>query len=79
MRKASRWASSAKRAVQAYQFTRGDQDAYAIETLNRARKAITEGAFKAEIVPVSVPAKGGTQSIENDEHAMKVRRRRFRP
>jgi acetyl-CoA C-acetyltransferase len=61
-----------ERAVQAYQFTRGDQDAYAVETLTRARKAITEGAFKAEIVPVSVPAKGGAQTIENDEHAMKV-------
>jgi len=61
-----------ERAVQAYQFTRGDQDAYAVETLTRARKAITEGAFKAEIVPVSVPAKGGALTIENDEHAMKV-------
>jgi acetyl-CoA C-acetyltransferase len=61
-----------ERAVQAYQFTRGDQDAYAVETLTRARKAITEGAFKAEIVPVSVPAKGGAQQVENDEHAMKV-------
>src|SRR3954462_661696 len=61
-----------ERAVQAYQFTRGDQDAFAIETLTRARKAITEGAFKAEIAPVPVPVKGGMQAIENDEHAMKV-------
>ncbi|HVM85792.1 MAG TPA: acetyl-CoA C-acyltransferase [Candidatus Binatia bacterium] len=59
-------------AAQAYQFSRADQDAYAVETLTRARKAITEGAFKAEIIPVSVRAKGGPQSIENDEHAMKV-------
>ncbi len=61
-----------ERAVQAFQFNRADQDTYAVETLTRARKAITEGAFKAEIVPVAVPAKGGTLSIENDEHAMKV-------
>jgi acetyl-CoA C-acetyltransferase len=61
-----------ERAVQAYQFTRADQDAFAVETLTRARKAITEGAFKAEIVPVSVPVKCGMQAIENDEHAMKV-------
>ena len=59
-------------AAQAYQFSRADQDAYAVETLTRARKAITEGAFKAEIIPVSVRAKDGPQSIENDEHAMKV-------
>src|SRR5215471_9563802 len=58
--------------AQAYQFTRADQDTYAMETLTRARKAITEGAFKAEIVPVPVPAKGVEQRVENDEHAMKV-------
>src|SRR6201990_1536879 len=61
-----------ERAGQAYQFTRGDQDASAIEPLTRARKAITEGASRAEIVPVSVPAKGGAVTVENDEHAMKV-------
>jgi acetyl-CoA C-acetyltransferase len=61
-----------ERAVEAFQFTRADQDKFAVETLTRARKAITEGAFKAEIVPVSVPAKGGAQAVENDEHAMKV-------
>jgi acetyl-CoA C-acetyltransferase len=61
-----------ERAVQAFQFSRADQDAYAIETLTRARQAITGGAFKAEIVPVEVPAKGGAQTVENDEHAMKV-------
>nr|WP_298684284.1 acetyl-CoA C-acyltransferase [uncultured Dongia sp.] len=59
-------------AAAAYQFTRADQDAYAMETLQRARSAIEGGAFKAEITPVSVPAKGGDRLIEHDEHAMKV-------
>ena len=36
-------------AAEAYGFSRADQDAYAIETLTRARSAIAEGAFKAEI------------------------------
>ena len=40
--------------AEAYQFTRADQDAYAIETLTRARKAVEGGAFKAEIVPITV-------------------------
>src|SRR4029078_2041572 len=40
--------------AEAYQFTRGDQDAYAIETLTRARKAVESGAFKAEITPLTV-------------------------
>src|SRR5437899_12258355 len=36
--------------AEAYQFTRGDQDAYGMETLTRARKAGAGGACKAEIV-----------------------------
>jgi acetyl-CoA C-acetyltransferase len=59
-------------AAQAYQFTRADQDAYAIETLTRARAAIQEGAFAAEIAPVRVAAKGGERLVETDEHPMKV-------
>ena len=59
-------------AAQAYQFTRGDQDAYAVETLTRARKAVESGAFAAEIAPISVPAKGGDRMVANDEHPMKV-------
>ena len=59
-------------AAEAYQFTRADQDAYAIETLTRARAAIEQGAFVAEIVPVAVPAKGGDRMVETDEHPLKV-------
>src|SRR5205807_391041 len=44
-------------AAEAYQFTRKDQDAYAMETLNRARKAVEGGAFKAEIAPITLTAK----------------------
>ena len=58
--------------AQAYQFSRADQDAYAIETLTRARAAIQEGAFAAEITPVKVSAKGGDRLIATDEHALKV-------
>ena len=59
-------------AAEAYQFTRKDQDAFAVETLTRARKAIADGAFKAEIAPVKVPAKGEERVVENDEHPTKV-------
>src|SRR6202451_4871441 len=55
-----------------YQFTRADQDAYAMETLSRARKAVEGGAFKAEIVPLTVTEKGGPRTIGNDEIPMKV-------
>src|SRR6201995_3603327 len=43
--------------AEAYQFTRADQDAYAMETLTRARNAVESGAFKKEIVPVAVREK----------------------
>jgi acetyl-CoA C-acetyltransferase len=59
-------------AVQAYQFSRADQDAYAIETLTRARAAIQGGAFAAEITPIAVKAKGGDRLIDTDEHPAKV-------
>ncbi len=54
--------------AEAYQFTRDAQDAYAIETLKRARRAIETGAFEAEIVPVAVPAKNGPVEISRDEN-----------
>ncbi len=41
--------------AEAYQFTRADQDKYAMETLTRARKAVEGGAFKAEIAPIRLP------------------------
>lgn len=59
-------------AAQAYQFSRDDQDAYAIETLTRARKAVETGAFAAEIAPIPVPGKGGERIVETDEHPLKV-------
>lgn len=58
--------------AQAYQFTRAEQDAYAMETLTRARRAVEGGAFKGEIVPIAVPAKGGDRLVEHDENPLKV-------
>ncbi len=59
-------------AAQAYQFTRAEQDAYAMETLTRARAAVQGDAFTAEIEPVPVPAKGGETLVAKDEHPLKV-------
>jgi acetyl-CoA C-acetyltransferase len=58
--------------AEAYQFTRRDQDAYAMETLTRARKAVEGGAFKAEIAPVTIAEKAGQRIVANDEHPLKV-------
>jgi acetyl-CoA C-acetyltransferase len=58
--------------AEAYQFSRGDQDVYAAETLARARRAVEEGAFVGEITPVAVPAKGGDRLVAQDENPLKV-------
>jgi acetyl-CoA C-acetyltransferase len=58
--------------AETYQFTRKDQDDYAIETLTRARNAVQSGAFKNEIAPISVKEKAGVRVVENDEHPLKV-------
>jgi len=58
--------------AEAYQFTRKDQDNYAMETLTRARNAVESGAFKAEISPVTIAEKSGSRFVANDEHPLKV-------
>ncbi len=50
-----------------YQLTREAQDAYAIESLRRAQSAIADGAFKAEIVPVTVATRKGDVIVDTDE------------
>jgi acetyl-CoA C-acetyltransferase len=51
-----------------YGFGREAQDAFAAESYRRARAAITDGAFKAEIVPVSVAQrKGPALVVDTDE------------
>lgn len=55
-----------------YQFTREAQDAYAIESLARARAATEGGAFAAEIVPVEVTSRKGTETVSRDEQPLKA-------
>jgi acetyl-CoA C-acetyltransferase len=50
-----------------YQFTRADQDAFATESLLRAKRAQQDGSFAAEIVAVKVKGKGGEVDMATDE------------
>ncbi|BFM10825.1 acetyl-CoA C-acyltransferase [Simiduia litorea] len=50
-----------------YQFTREQQDAYAIESLTRANRAIAEGRFTREIVPVTFATRKGDETVSVDE------------
>lgn len=63
----------AERAVERYGFTREDQDAFAIESLARAKKANEDGSFSFETVPVAVPGKAGAETISHDEQPAKGR------
>lgn len=53
--------------AQEHQFTREQQDAYALETLSRAQRATTDGDFKREIVPVTISTRKGDVTVETDE------------
>ena len=65
--------SFAEDAARQYQFTREDQDAWAIESLSRANAAIASGAFEAEITPVEVTSRKGTETVSVDEQPGKAR------
>jgi acetyl-CoA C-acetyltransferase len=57
----------AEDAARHYQFTREQQDAYATESLKRAKRAQDEGAFADEIVAVKISGRGGETRVESDE------------
>jgi acetyl-CoA C-acetyltransferase len=64
--------SFAEDSAKTYQFSREAQDAYAVESLNRALKAISSGAFKAEITPVEVASRKGPATVSEDEQPGKA-------
>jgi len=50
-----------------YHFTREQQDAFATESVKRAQAAIASGAFRDEIVPVTVKGRKGDVVADTDE------------
>jgi len=50
-----------------YGFSRAEQDAFAIESVERALAAIKAGAFAGEIAPVSVKSRNGETVVDMDE------------
>jgi acetyl-CoA C-acetyltransferase len=50
-----------------YHFSREDQDAFAIESVNRAKAAQQNGGFAGEIVPVTVSGRKGDVQVDTDE------------
>lgn len=59
---------TAEKVARQFGITRGEQDAFAVESQRRAQVAIAAGHFRDEIVPVPVPDKGGaTKLVSTDE------------
>lgn len=60
---------TAERVAERWGVSRGDQDAFALESQGRAAAARSAGVFAEEIVPVSVPQRGGAPLlVDRDEH-----------
>ncbi|HWI38402.1 MAG TPA: acetyl-CoA C-acyltransferase family protein [Burkholderiales bacterium] len=51
-----------------YGFTREQQDQYSVESHRRAAKAIQQGLFKEQIVPVELKSRKGVEPFTTDEH-----------
>jgi acetyl-CoA C-acetyltransferase len=65
--------SFAEDCAGAYQFTREAQDAYALTSLERANRAIREGAFAWEIAGVGVKSGKSETLVSTDEQPPKAR------
>ncbi len=59
---------TAENVANEHQITREDQDAFALESQQRAATAISEGRFASQIVPVEVRVKRDMVPFEIDEH-----------
>ena len=59
--------SFAEDCAEKYQFTREDQDAYALKSLSNAVEAIESGAFDSEVAPVTIKTRKGEVTVSIDE------------
>ena len=62
----------AEQAVDRYGFSREQQDAFAIESLARARRANEDGSFDFEVTPVEVKTRKGNETVTRDEGPFKA-------
>jgi len=65
--------SFAEDCAEKYQFTREEQDAYAIGSLDAALRAQQDGTFQREVAPVVVASRKGETEIATDEQPRSAR------
>ncbi|HKQ84522.1 MAG TPA: acetyl-CoA C-acyltransferase family protein [Steroidobacteraceae bacterium] len=59
---------TAENVAERHGITRQMQDELAVESQKRATRAIAEGRFKSQIVPVEIPSRKGPVVFDTDEH-----------
>ena len=59
---------TAENVAEKYKISREEQDNYAAQSHNKAAKAIEEGLFKSQIVPIEIKSRKGSQIFDTDEH-----------
>jgi acetyl-CoA C-acetyltransferase len=59
--------TTAENLADQYDISRKEQDAFAASSQQKAEQAAADNVFADEIVPIDVPAKGGTRLVESDE------------
>ncbi|MFA5520856.1 MAG: acetyl-CoA C-acyltransferase [Castellaniella sp.] len=62
----------AEQCVSKYRYTREQQDAFALESLRRARAAAEDGGFAWEITPVTIKGRKGDTVVDQDESPMRA-------
>ncbi|NBC38077.1 acetyl-CoA C-acyltransferase [Novosphingobium sp. FSY-8] len=59
---------TAENVAEKCQVSRADQDALAVEGHQRAARAIAEGRFKEQILPIEIKTRKGVTVVDTDEH-----------
>jgi len=59
---------TAENVAKEFEVSRQDQDEFAARSQKLAGEAISSGAFKREIIPVTVKGKKGDTTVDTDEH-----------
>lgn len=65
--------NAAELCAKEMKFSREEQDRYALQSYKRSEKAVNEGLFKEEIVPVEIKTRKGTTVVDTDEEYKNVR------
>lgn len=59
---------TAENVAQKWGVSRQDQDEFAVQSHHRAAKAVADGKFKDQILPIELKSRRGTTTFETDEH-----------